>query len=65
MLDSIRLGMGSGRRCSCIAKMPSGRSYHPALKTVYERTGPTSKFIPTGFKCPKCGKWYDFENEKG
>ena len=63
MLNRIRYGM-SGKRCTCTAKQPSGRSYHPALKTVYERKGSKSQFYPTGYKCPVCGKFYPLEEKE-
>ena len=46
-------------RCSCEAKTPKGVEYHPALKAVYERQGAKGRFVKTGYKCPKCKRFYD------
>ena len=62
-MNRIRYGM-SGKRCTCTYNMPSGRPHHPALKTVYERVGSTSKFVPIGLYCPKCKTFYDLEGNK-
>ena len=59
MISCIQDGM----RCTCVAKTPKGKSYHPALKAVYERHGAKGKFVKTGYKCPVCGKWYDLEEK--
>jgi len=52
----------SKKRCpNCTLKYKSHRSgsYHPNLKTVYERQGAKGKFIKVGFRCPKCNKFFD------
>lgn len=50
-------------RCECVAETPKGVKYHPALKAVYERSGAKGSFIKTGYKCPKCKKFYDFDGK--
>jgi len=55
MIDCIQDDM----KCSCEACTPKGVKYHPSLKAVYERVGAKGRFVKTGYKCPKCGKFYD------
>ena len=57
MIDCIQVDM----RCECNAKTPKGIVYHPALKAVYERQGAKGKFVKTGYKCPKCKRFYNLE----
>lgn len=46
-------------KCTCITKTPKGVWYHPSLKAVYERVGAKGKLTKTGYKCPKCKRFYD------
>ena len=50
-------------RCDCVAETPKGVKYHPALKAVYERQGAKGSFVKTGYKCPKCKKFYDIDGK--
>jgi len=50
-------------RCTCIAETPKGVKYHPSLKAVYERSGAKGKWIKTGYKCPKCKRFYDLNGK--
>jgi hypothetical protein len=52
-------------KCSCTAQTPKGVSYHPSLKAVYERKGAKGSWTKTGFKCPKCKKFYDLDGGQG
>ena len=49
-------------RCSCTTKTPKGYEYHPACKSVYERQGKEGRFVKVGYRCPNCGRWFDFED---
>ena len=55
MADCIQDDM----KCKCEARTPKGISYHPALKSVYERRGAKGEWIKVGYRCPKCKKFYD------
>ena len=48
-------------RCDCVAETPKGVKYHPSLKALYERSGAKGIFTKAGYKCPKCGRFYDLE----
>jgi hypothetical protein len=50
-------------RCSCEARTPKGKKYHPALKAVYERCGAKGIMTKVGHRCPSCGKFYPKEEE--
>ena len=50
--------------CTCIAETPRGIRYHPTLKSVYERVGADGALTKTGFKCPKCGLFYDLDGKE-
>ena len=43
---------------------PKGVSYHPALKSVYERRGAKGSFVKVGLRCPKCGKYYKLDQKQ-
>ena len=47
--------------CSCVATTPKGIRYRPTLKNVYERVGAKGELRKTGYKCPKCGLFYDLD----
>ena len=50
--------------CTCITTTPKGIRYHPVLKFVYERVGAKGELRKTGFKCPKCDKFYDLDGKE-
>jgi len=50
-------------KCTCTAQTPKGVSYHPSLKANYERIGAKGTFVKAGYKCPKCGLFYDLDGK--
>lgn len=50
--------------CTCLTTTPKGIQYHPTLKSVYERVGAEGSLTKTGFKCPKCDKFYNLDGEE-
>jgi len=50
--------------CTCITTTPEGHQYHPTLKSVYEHVGAEGVLRKTGFKCPKCDKFYDLDGKE-
>ena len=50
-------------RCSCVAKTPKGKEYHPSVKAVSWRVGAKGNWVKVGYKCPNCGRWYDLKEE--
>lgn len=49
--------------CTCIATTPKGIKYRPTIKSVYERVGAKGELRKTGYKCPKCGLFYDLDGK--
>lgn len=47
--------------CKIKRKGHRSGSYHPNLKTLYERQGAKGNFIKVGFRCPHCNKFFGLE----
>lgn len=54
-------------RCSKCRIMYKGNnygSYHPKLKTLYERKGSKGVFVKAGYICPECRTLYNLEDRR-